>query len=224
MRATESLRDMQLFFDVDGTLTDSSDGIMQCLTHALAALGQEVPSGDGLRRWVGPPLATAFAFLLDTSDAALIERAIAAYRARFETTGMFENVLYPGVRTGLENLSAAGHRLRVVTVKPEVYARQILRHFEIDHFFEAVHGPGLADRAFSKALLVKTALECAGASHRETVMVGDRAEDVYAAREHGVRSVAAAWGYGSIEELRGADPDYVAYTVGDLLEWLRTAG
>src|ERR687892_317008 len=102
---------MHVFFDLDGTLTDSRPGIVRCYQHALSELGREIPSEHELTPYVGPPLASCLAALLQTDDIATIDRAIACYRNRFERQGIFENALYPGVVEALSALSEAGHRL-----------------------------------------------------------------------------------------------------------------
>lgn len=123
---------MQLMFDLDGTLTDSRVGVTRCLAHALGEAGVVIPPVEELTRYVGPPLASSFATLLNTFDAQLIERAIETYRRRFEQVGMFENGLFPGIVEMLEEFQNAGHDLFVVTAKPRRYAVQILEAAEPD--------------------------------------------------------------------------------------------
>jgi phosphoglycolate phosphatase len=207
-----------VLFDLDGTLTDSSTGIVRCFTHALDSL--KVKAVDVLPRvCVGPPIAAAFQTLLQTQDMRIVERAIAAYRERYEAMGMFENALYSGIVPALRLLRQEGCRLRVVTTKPRAYAIRIVEHFGLDPFFDAVHGPDLDDRARDKASLVGEALSDAGTTR--AVMVGDRAEDITSARAHGIAAVAARWGYGSVEELSAADPTDAADSIEDVVQWVR---
>ena len=186
--------------------------------HALERVGVEVTEVS-LLGCVGPPLPVAFRTLLRSADARVIEQAIAAYRERFETTGIFENALYPGVREALAVLQQEGHRMRIVTAKPQPYAIRILEHFEIDRFFDAVHGPTLADRTHNKVILIEEALREVASS--DAVMIGDRGEDIRAARANGIPAIAARWGYGSAEELSAADPDYAAEDINDVVQWVR---
>jgi phosphoglycolate phosphatase len=124
---------MVLLFDLDGTLTDSRIGIVRCFAHALQQIGR--PSADlPLLVCIGPPLPVAFQMLLGSEEPALIERAISVYRERFERIGMFENALFPDVMEGLTAMQQQGHRMRVVTAKPQPYALKILKHFQIDTF------------------------------------------------------------------------------------------
>jgi phosphoglycolate phosphatase len=208
---------VHLFFDLDGTLTDSRSGIVRCFVHALERVGVEV-SELPLLMCVGPPLSVAFRTLLRSDEPQVIEQAIAAYRQRFETTGMFENALYSGVRRALSELRKRGHRMRVVTAKPRPYAIRILEHFEIDGVFDAVHGPTLADRTHNKAILIEGALREVASSH--AVMIGDRDEDIRAAKANGIPAIAARWGYGSAAELSEAGPSYAADNINDVVRWV----
>jgi phosphoglycolate phosphatase len=184
---------MLLLFDLDGTLTDSRVGIVRCFAHALEHVGR-APADLPPLVCIGPPLSVAFRTLLGTDDPSLIEEAITRYRERFERIGMFENSLFRGVAQGLTALRDEGHRMRVVTAKPQPYAGTILQHFGIDVFFEAIHGPTVEGRTHDKVALVADAVR----EHASTdaVMIGDRAEDIHAATANGIVSIAVTWGYG----------------------------
>lgn len=210
-----------LFFDLDGTLTDSCPGIIRCVNHALGELGCAAQPDDRLRAMIGQPLTDIFGAVMHGAGDDVIDRAIEAYRVRFNDVGMFENAVYPGIPDVLQRLRAGGHRLQVVTAKPAVPARKVLEHFDLLRFFDAVHGPELTDRGCDKARLVARALAHAGAEAGPAVMIGDRVDDVRAAKAHGVRAVGAGWGYGTREELIRAGAEYVAADAGALLAYLR---
>lgn len=212
---------MTLLFDLDGTLTDSGVGICRCVNHALATLGRTPAPDSRLTGMVGAPLSRIFESLLDSNEPALLDRAIAAYRSRFDPIGMFENEVYEGVPEALGEFRAAGHSLHVVTAKPAVAAIRVLEHFGLAGYFVSVHGPQLGDRDCDKAVLVRAALDVAGGPAAAAVMVGDRADDIRAARAHGARAVAALWGYGSRAELETAGPDLLAARMADLAMWVR---
>jgi phosphoglycolate phosphatase len=215
---------MHLFFDLDGTLTDSSPGIVRCINHALDALGYAPLPDERLRPMVGASLASIFREVLDPDDLHVVDAAVEWYRQRFNAVGIFENSLFPGIVEALDELCHAGHRLQVVTAKPTVAARRVVDHFQIAGYFTAVHGPALTDRHCDKADLVAAALRVATGHVGPVAMVGDRADDIHAARRNEVRAVAAGWGYGTEEELLAARPEYLAPTVADLLGWVQTAG
>jgi phosphoglycolate phosphatase len=214
---------MHVFFDLDGTLTDSRLGIARCYQHALVELGVSCPEEETLTDHVGPPLAIAFSTLLDTTDSVYIDRAITAFRHRFEHIGMFENALYPGIAEAIAELAAIGFRLSVVTAKPHVYATRILDHFGLANHFTRVYGPELADRAYSKEALIRHACAIEQVNPPQCFMVGDRVEDIVGAKANGLRTVGALWVYGSHAELVSAQPEYLVASSGELVNWLRGA-
>ena len=211
---------MHLFFDLDGTLTDSFPGISRCINHALAELGRGPAPEPQIRSMVGVRSTTIFGVLLASNEDELIDRAVTAYRTRFDLVGIFENRVFPGIPEALHRFRDAGHSLQVVTAKPKAPATRVVRHFGIDGYFEAIHGPELDDRTCCKADLVRDALTAAGGRHVPAVMIGDRAEDIAAARVHGARAVGVGWGYGLPAELAAAGPDFIADSITDLVAWV----
>jgi phosphoglycolate phosphatase len=193
-----------LLFDLDGTLTDPKEGITRCIAHALETLGHPSPPPDDLHFAIGPPLRATFGRLMQTEDRALIELALATYRERFATIGLFENALYPNIRETLAQARADGHRIFLATSKPHVYARRILVHFGIAEFFEAAHGSELDGRNDDKGELIAHLLRNERLAAEDCLMFGDRKHDVIGAAKNGVRAVGVTWGYGSEEELREA--------------------
>jgi phosphoglycolate phosphatase len=211
---------MHLFFDLDGTLTDSAPGIVSCLNHALTELGVPCAAEHDLRGFIGSPLQNIFERLLQSTDGRLVDRAITSYKRRFDAAGIFDNRVYPGIPDALQELGRLGHHLQVVTVKPAVVARRVLDHFAIAGYFDAVHGPAPTDEQCNKADFVGAALRHAHAGPAEAVMIGDRAADVIAARAHDVRAIAVGWGYGSRAELLAAEPAHIVETVVELVDWI----
>ncbi len=214
---------MDLLFDLDGTLTDPLPGIGRCIQHAMARLGQEVPPEATLARFVGPPLRGTFAELLATADVQLIETAVAHYRERFATVGLYENAVYPDVAAGLAALAAAGHRLRVVTSKPVVYARRIVEHFGLRAHFQDVHGSELDGRNVDKTDLIRVVLQQERIAPAGAWMIGDRAQDLRGGRANGVRTAGVLWGYGSEPELRAESPDLLVRHMSELVAHLGPA-
>lgn len=213
---------MEIFFDLDGTLTDPVLGITRCIQHALVRLGRSAPELDSLRRCVGPPLQESFAELLETGDEELLARAIALYRERFKPVGMFENSVYPDVPGGLETLRGQGHRLWVVTSKPRVFAEEIVLHFGLGEFFAKVHGSELSGENSDKGDLIRHVLSTEKILPGEAWMVGDRMHDVLGARRNGIEAIGVLWGYGTEEELRAAAPRKIVASMAELCEVIRT--
>jgi phosphoglycolate phosphatase len=196
---------LNLIFDLDGTLTDPQLGITRCMVYALERLGFAAPDRASLRQYIGPPLRAAFAELLGTSDAGLIERAVAVYRERFGAIGLYENEPYPQTLASLERLAAAGHRLYVATAKAEVYARRILEHFGLSRHFVEVYGAALSGEGSEKSELLARVVVEQRLEPGRSVMFGDRAGDVTGARANGMLGVGVLWGFGTVQELESAD-------------------
>jgi len=208
---------VNLLFDLDGTLTDPVVGITRCIRHALARLGHPSPPDSALARYVGPPLRGTFAELLATTDAALVSQALVHYRERFADVGMFENHVYPDVPSGLDELAGRGHRLWIVTSKPQVYARRIAGHFGLALRFEGIYGSELDGTNTDKTDLVRLVLGREGLAAADTWMIGDRGADLRGGRANGVRTAGVLWGYGSADELRAERPDALVASMADLV-------
>lgn len=191
-----------LLVDLDGTLTDPAEGIVGCFRLALEALGRPVPPAAELTWIIGPSLRRSFADVL--GGAADPEEALALYRSRYATEGLFEAIVYDGVREALAALTGAGARLVLCTAKPQVYAIAILRRFDLDRYFEASYGAELDGRLEDKGDLIAHILGERGLDPGDCVMWGDRKHDVVAARRHAIPTIGALWGYGGEQELREA--------------------
>jgi phosphoglycolate phosphatase len=209
-----------VFFDLDGTLTDPREGIVRSISHALAHLGRPVPDPKDLERFIGPPLVEAFRTLLETTDDALIRSAIDAYRRRFATIGILENRAYPGVTATLDLLRKRDFSLYLLTSKANVYARRIADHFDLTARLKSIYGPELDDLKSTKVALLRDALARESVAPATAVVVGDRKEDIIAARENGARAIGVTWGYGSREELESAGARYIVCSFEELVSCL----
>jgi phosphoglycolate phosphatase len=212
-----------IFFDLDGTLTDPLEGIAGCIRYSLEQLEIPCPPNEELASYIGPPLRQSFVAICRSDESELIERAIALYRERFSTIGLYENTVYAGVPEMLSGLRGLSLDLFVATSKPEVYARWIIEHFAFDSYFTDVRGTELGGRLDNKADLLHELLESQGLRPDEAIMVGDRKHDVLAARAHGIRSVGVTYGYGSLEELQEAGADVICDSPLAVLEYIREA-
>jgi phosphoglycolate phosphatase len=202
-------------FDLDGTLTDPAVGITRSIAHAFEAVGWLVPDDPTLRSFIGPPLVDAFA-AMGMSDGE-VDGAVAAYRERYSSIGIYENALIPGIAAMLDEVVAAGVRLAVATSKPEPFAHTILDHFGIDGAFAVVAGATLDQRRRHKDEVVLHALEHLGLPDpASVVMIGDREHDVHGAAAHGVGAIGVLWGYGSRSELESAGARTIVETVPEL--------
>lgn len=208
-----------ILFDLDGTLTDPKEGITRSVQYALQSFGIEEPDLDKLEVFIGPPLKEMF-----MEYARLTEeegnQAVAKYRERFAPVGILENQVYDGIPAVLQSLKNAGYHIGLATSKPEIYARQILEHFELDRYFEEITGSELSGQRTRKAEVIAEALRRMAAAPEHTVMVGDRRHDVEGAHANGVRCIGVLYGYGGREELTEAGADEICEQVQDLIPCL----
>ena len=206
-----------ILFDLDGTLTDSGEGIINCVIYALEKFGLPIPPRENLRYFVGPPLHESF--VKQGVPAERAEEAVAAYRERYVPTGMFENSPYPGVRELLEKLKDEGHPLYVASSKPEWMCVDILKHFDLANYFAQICGATMDTSRTNKEAVIEYLIQENGRADN-MIMVGDTKFDVLGAKVHGIPCIGVSWGYGSVEEMRKAGAISVADTMEQLLELL----
>jgi phosphoglycolate phosphatase len=209
-----------VIFDLDGTLTDSADGIVSSFRHALGQIGAAVSEGDLTSRIVGPPMHHTLSTmgLGEHTDA-----AIAAYRADYTTRGWAINSLFDGIGPLLSDLRAAGVRLAVATSKAEPTAHRILAHFRLDEHFEVIAGASVDGTRATKADVLAHALAQLRPLPERVLMVGDRLHDVEGAAAHGIDAVVVGWGYGQ-GDFADATESSGAVHVATVLELRRALG
>lgn len=207
-----------VFFDLDGTLTDPSEGLTNSLVFALKRHGVEVPDKSFLKRFIGPPLFETFEgyFGFSHEEAAV---CVEDFREYFRPTGIFENSVFPGITDVLSKLRESGRKMIVATSKPELFAHQILEHFEIEHYFDYVAGGTMDESLIAKPDILRYALEATGITDLDaSVMIGDRHHDIFGGRSVGMHTIGVLYGFGDREELEEAGADAIAEKVDDLFD------
>ena len=192
-----------IFFDLDGTLTDSGPGIFNAVRYALRHYGLPEADDAALRPFVGPPLHESFQRFYDFDEATSLE-AVEVFREYYNVAGIFENSVYPGIPELLESLCAAGKTLMLATSKPQTAAERVLSHFGLRQHFRYVTGATADSSLVKKADIIAHVLRTAGLRGEQVLMVGDREHDVLGAKENGMACLGVLWGYGSREELESA--------------------
>ena len=203
-------------FDLDGTLTQSEEGIFNSIRYVAERMGYPVPDAEELRKFIGPPLHYSFVNFMGMNDTQAVE-AVRVYRERYVTTGLFENRVYPGIRRLLRTLKANDVFVAVATGKPQSPSERILEHFGLSHFIDRVVGPDMDTKDADKEKLIRKALP---EHYDHACMVGDRKFDIEGAKRAGIGSVGVGYGYGSREELEQAGCNIYAETVEDLIQAL----
>ena len=210
-----------ILFDLDGTLTDSGEGIMNCAAYAMEKLGISVPPREALRVFVGPPLWDTFRdFGVPENQ---LDEAVSIFRSRYVPIGKFENVPYPGIPEMLETLCAEGKKLYVATSKPEKTALEILDHFQLSRYFSRICGASEDLSRSSKEDVIAYLLRT-DANRENSVMVGDTKFDVLGAAAHGIPTIGVSWGYGSTEEMLASGATAIVDTPQALLQEIEASG
>ncbi len=209
-----------LFFDLDGTLADSAEGIMRAYAYMMDAMARPYGHYTDFRRVVGPPLIECFAEDgIPTEDA---PKALSLFQKYYAEKGVFESALYDEIPEVLTALKAQGCALYVVTSKPEHFARKTLDRLAITPFFTDIIGADMQETFHKKEDLLRVILKRNALSPDESMtMIGDRSYDVIGAHAVGLRAAGALWGIGSIKELRQAGADLLLSSPSDLLDKLK---
>lgn len=190
-----------LFFDLDGTISNNLLGIHRCLNYAFERLGAPQISMEQTLPLVGPPFRESLPKLYPELD---VERAILAYRERYDEHGWLENELYDGIADTVRRLHLQGFTIALCTSKPRVFAEKIVSRFELARYFDGIHGPELDGRFDRKDELLAHLVRSYGISAQSALMIGDRDKDILAAKHAGTRSLGVLWGFGTQAELETA--------------------
>lgn len=205
-----------VFFDLDGTITDSREGILNGFDYALAYFNIKVKDRKALEKFIGPSLAESFEneYGFNKEQTTL---AISKYREYYSVKGLKENELYEGLKELIIELAKNNINVILATAKPQVFAEQILEDFDMKKYFKFISGATLDGTRNGKAVIIKYAIDnLENIDLEETIMVGDRKHDIEGAKENNMKSIGVTYGFGSEEELRKAGADYIAHNAEEL--------
>ena len=210
-----------IFFDLDGTLTDSSPGIINSLMYAFEKLDFKINDREELRVFIGPPLIDMMMKQYGFSHE-MATLGLKLYREYFRDKGIFENSVYDGIPAMLSDLQSRGYKLVLATSKPEEFAKRIMEHFDLAKYFYFIGGSDMGETRSSKAAVIEYVMSnCKIAEPEKCIMVGDREHDVIGAGKYGIETVGVLFGYGSKEELDSAGAKYIVATVKELKKLLQ---
>lgn len=216
----EKMREFEhILFDLDGTLTDSAEGILESLRYMFSKVGME-ETEEALRMFIGPPLKSMLMTSYDFSES-VAEEMVGFYRESYSEKGMFMNKAYDGIIDCLEALWARGKKLYVATAKPEPFASIILKEYGLISYFEYIGACTLDGTLECKQDVIADVLKKCSLPKASTVMVGDRNHDVLGAKACGIKSIGVLYGYGDEAELRGAGADYLVADIPTLTDMLK---
>lgn len=198
-----------VLFDLDGTISDSGEGITNSVKYSLKKFGIEEEDYEKLRRFVGPPLYASYEKYYGFSHEEAV-KAVEYYREYYNAGGIFELEIYEGVIDLLKYLKNSGKKIILATSKPEIYAEKIAEHFGFKDYFDNISGALLDGSRIEKDDIIRYALERVGESDiSKCIMIGDRSFDVIGANAFGMDSIGVTWGYGDRAELETAGATYI---------------
>ena len=202
-----------VLFDLDGTLTDSGEGIIKSADIALKHFNIHATQ-EQLKVFVGPPLIETFKmFGIQESS---LDEAVKLFRKRYLTVGKFENHPYQGIKNVLRTLKEKNYNLFVATSKPEKIAIEILDHYELSPYFTKICGATMDEKRSSKDDVISYLK-----THVDTdkmLMIGDTIYDVLGANVHSIPTIGVSWGYGNPKEMKKAGAITIVHTPEELLD------
>lgn len=211
-----------LLFDLDGTLTDSAEGIIKCVQYAVEKMGATPKNAEELKGFVGPPLFESFQKVFGFSEEET-QQAIVYYRERFKPIGMFENAVYEGIPQMLRMMKENGKINIIASSKPEAFVKTILEHFDIAKYFDIIVGASMDNSRNTKEAVIEEALSQLKSTNRygqfsddKCVMIGDRKYDIIGAKYFGLRNIGVSYGFAPEGELEEAGADVIVDTVEEL--------
>ncbi len=193
------------FFDLDGTLARTGEDIIDAWKKSLADIGRECPRFDEVFT-IGPTIDKVVYDLFDDASPELVEKVVERFRVNYDESGFPNTIPYPGVPEWLDSLKSSGAKLYIVTNKRHAPTQKIVRKLGWDHVFDGVWSfDSVSGMKYRKPDLLARLISEMGISPSDSVMVGDTKGDIDAGNVNGMHTVGVTWGYGSREELVGAD-------------------
>lgn len=183
-----------VIFDFDGTLADTSLGILACHRHTLKEMGRNVPGDAKLRGIIGAPLFRSYVDVFGFAEEAA-RKAVSIYRARYAEKGIYEVSQYDGMLAVLQRLKAEGILIGIATLKAHRFLSPMLEHLGLSNLIDVYHGMDDRD-GLTKASLLAECMSDMKVSTKDTVLVGDSIFDANGAREAGIDFVGVSYGFG----------------------------
>lgn len=205
-------------FDLDGTITDPKEGITKCVQYSLKFFGIDEPNLDNLECFIGPPLHMSYQIYYNFSEKDAFS-AVEKYRERYSNVGIFECYLYKGIEQVIKTIKDNGGLVGLATSKPEKYAIQLLKHYNIYEYFDCVTGSLMNGNRSDKTEVLQEAFNRMNISndmYSQVVMIGDRLHDITGANNMNIDSIGVKYGYSVEDELEKAGATYIVENTSEL--------
>lgn len=206
-----------ILFDLDGTLTDPGEGIINSVEYALNKYGISVEDKKSLCKFIGPPLVDSFSKYYGF-DEEKSRKAIEIYREYYKAKGINECKLFDGIKELLESLKNNDYEIALATSKPEVFAHIVLQNYDIHKYFDFISGATIDEKTrYTKEHVIEYALDNIKEKDRTKIlMIGDRCFDINGAKAYSLDSIGVTFGYGTYEELKKAGATYIVSSLKEI--------
>lgn len=209
-------------FDLDGTVTDSKEGVTKSAAYALEGFGIKVNSTDALTYFIGPPLTYTFKTFHGFTDEEA-DKAVVKFREYYSEKGVFENTIYKGLEDTFKLIKNNGGKLVMATSKAEVFAEIILKTSGLYEYFDFISASSYDTSRINKSDIIKYAIEQLDIKASEALMIGDTHFDIEGAKDNNIDSLGVLYGYGSLDELTDAGATWIAKDAAALKELISEA-
>lgn len=214
------MRFRNIIFDFDGTLVDSRPGVVNAFKKVAEELTSKKLKGKEVTQLIGKPLAQTISILLDTADEILIQKGCALFKKYYAREGVYQNIVYPGIKEMIKSFKNRSLDLFVVSNKIELFMNKILEQHNLKEYFIAAMGTDGTDWQSKKADYVKYLVSRYKLKRKETALVGDTENDVVAARQNSIYSIGITWGYGSKIDLITAKANAICHSPLELKQFI----
>ncbi|NPD47824.1 MULTISPECIES: HAD hydrolase-like protein [unclassified Lentimicrobium] len=213
-----NINDFQaVLFDLDGTIIDPKEGIINSILYAAQEFGKEEKHPESLDSFIGPPLQHSFKNRYNLFDEEAMEM-VRLYRVYYAKQGIYQCHLYDGIEEVIKGLFERGVFMALATSKPTKYADQLMRHFNLESYFDFTAGANLDGSRTDKIEVIQYALDQIPPFEEESIlMLGDREFDIEGGNFHGLKTAYARWGYGDDKVVLKCKPDYILDKPLDLI-------
>lgn len=184
-----------VFFDFDGTLFDTSEGIFHCANYAMRKLGKPTTDDvETLSKFVGPPLRECFKVTYNLEDE-LLEEAVKIYRKEYFENGALRCRIYDNILPLMDFLKTRGIKIGVCTLKYDALVKYIIEKKGLMHYFDVVQGTN-DEGTLTKAEAIILSCEALNLKRDEVLMIGDTINDQKGADQAEVEFLGVNWGFG----------------------------
>ena len=196
----------QVFFDFDGTIANSEHGIIHSVKKMVDELQLPHLTDEQYRLFIGPTLTDSLTKFFPSLSEKQVSDSIAKYREEYESHGLFDLEIYPGIESALTTLKTAGYQLNIASAKPEPVLRQIIDKFQLNDYFSGIYGAAIEDPVrIKKVDILAYGIETSGALPTRSVMVGDRYTDMIGGKKNHVKTLGVTYGFGDTAELKASN-------------------